>query len=86
VSSITADEAWRDAADEVAAFHRTHSRWPRTAASDPVEKGLEAWLSTQGAQAGGGTNAHLLTPDRRAYLDKVAPGWLPETDSVQVAA
>jgi hypothetical protein len=70
----------------VSAFHRTHGRWPRTSASDPAEKHLGKWLGTQRAYARGGTNAHLFTADHRAYLDQVAPGWLPEADSEQIAA
>jgi hypothetical protein len=40
-----------------------------------VEARLGRFLSMVRHQARGGRDAHLLTTERRAYLDEVAPGW-----------
>jgi hypothetical protein len=74
MSSITAGHTWSDTADQLAAFHATHGRFPSQIATDPDEKRLGSWLSTQRANAR--TGKATLTPERRAYLEGVLPVWL----------
>jgi hypothetical protein len=69
------ERQFRANADALDVFHTTHGRKPSQQASDPVEAWLSGFLVTVRVQAGGGQSAHLLTPARRAYLDRVVPWW-----------
>ncbi len=63
---------WRERADELGRFTRDHGRWPRRYTDDAAEQSLAHWRQNQ--------RVRMESPsvdgfDRRAYLDKVAPGW-----------
>lgn len=66
-------EPWHDRADALAVFRGRTGRWPSGAAADADERKLGSWLYNQRSRAKAG--ARWFTPERRAYLDRVAPGW-----------
>ena len=72
------DNLWTTQARAVATFYRNHGALPRMRHSDPEQRTLALWLSNQRALARGTRGLAGLAPQRRARLDKVAPGWLPE--------
>lgn len=74
------DRQWAAHADDVAAFRLAHGRWPFRVAADPAEAKLGHWLSRNRAQARDGRFGHLLTPERLARLDTIAPGWRTSYD------
>ncbi|MHB8318063.1 MAG: hypothetical protein ACYDEP_02355 [Acidimicrobiales bacterium] len=62
--------------DELAAWVEANGRWPKNGAADQTERRLVNFLSnTRTAARGKGNRSHTLTPERRAYLDEVLPGW-----------
>jgi hypothetical protein len=69
------EEVWVATADRVGAFRATAAHWPSAEATDPDEAALGRWMAANRAQARGGKRSHLVTPERRAYMDQVAPGW-----------
>lgn len=69
-----ADAIWRARADAIALFHSENGRFPSASGDHAKEAALGMWLATQ-RRAG----AEHFTPERRAYLDRVAPAWEGET-------
>lgn len=82
---ITLEEAgrrWRESADELGEFFRTHGCWPRqfskawpTTEEADTERRLALFRLTQVAGKRNGGKGY--TEARGAYLDEVAPGWGP---------
>lgn len=52
-----------------------HGRLPSTAANDPAERRVANFLSQCRHAERGGPGASAFTPERRALLDRYAPGW-----------
>lgn len=67
------EQAWYQNADGLAAFVRKNSRWP-SKNGDGEERRLGSWLHNRRQDAVTGSG---WTPERAAYLNKVAPGWNP---------
>ena len=61
---------WRAAIDKVIAYRRKHGKYPAKREDDTIHNARNA------ARQGN------LLPERRAYLDVLVPGWLPETTPV----
>ncbi|MHB8318065.1 MAG: hypothetical protein ACYDEP_02365 [Acidimicrobiales bacterium] len=62
--------------DQLAAWVEANGRWPKQGAADQTERRLAKFLNgTRTAARGKGNQSHTFTPERRAYLDKVFPGW-----------
>jgi hypothetical protein len=68
------DVRWRTTADQLAAFHRAHQRWPLSRAADPAEQRLGRWLDQQRGRALRRADASAVAR-RTEYLTRVAPGW-----------
>lgn len=68
---VDPETAWSDRAQAVAEFHNREGRWPSTVAKGSGEKSLGVWLANQRTRL----RKDMLRPDRRAFLDKAAPGW-----------
>ena len=64
---------WESIADSVGRFNHEHHRWPSGRASNPNERRLGVWLSSQ--RANERTNSSAWTAERGTYLDVVADGW-----------
>ncbi len=72
---------WKERADELARFTGDHGRWPRRYTDDAAERSLALWRQNQ--------RVRMESPsvdgfDRRAYLDRVAPGWAGEPREASV--
>jgi len=76
--SLTAEELWRATAEELGTFLIAHGVLPSKMAATDDEKRLREWLMTQRKTARGGQGAGTFTSQRRATLDEVVPGWLPQ--------
>lgn len=64
---------WTASADAVSAHRAQTGRWPSLGSVDAAERKLGRWLVNQRQHARNG--AKRFGPERRAYLDEVAPGW-----------
>jgi hypothetical protein len=77
------DQLFRDNVDRCAEWKEVNGRWPKYKAADPTEKQLARFLDhTRSAANGKGTSANAFTPKRRAYIDKVLPGWEGDPDQL----
>jgi hypothetical protein len=64
----TGQEVWERTAREIAAFRAFRGRMPSGAAAQHSERRLSRWIDDMRRGRG-------LSPERRAYLDEVLPGW-----------
>lgn len=76
-----AEPKWFADAELLGAFHARHGRWPSKHTATAAEKRLAYFAADARSIASGsrGTTRHL-SPVRRAHLDAVAPGWLPDRE------
>jgi len=71
-----ADRQFRARADEVAAFHTAHGRFPSGRSSDPAERLIGRWLSSvRTARRGKIGRGPTVTDARIALMSEIAPGW-----------
>lgn len=68
------EATWKLTADTVAEHFRLTGRWPSKASSEAEVARIGAWLTSQRVAAKG-LGESAWTPDREAYLDRIAPGW-----------
>lgn len=64
----TVQETWERIAREIAAFRTKNGRMPSGVSKDNTERRLSRWLDDMRRGRG-------LSPERKAYLDEVVPGW-----------
>lgn len=80
------EQHWARRVEELRAFMREHGRRPSARARSATERSLGLWLKAQWAAARAGSGSTAFTPARRAILDEVVPGWLPELGREQLWA
>lgn len=76
-------------ADAVAAFVARERRFPKKSDADATAVLLAEWLANQRQyRHGRGVGVGSFTDERKAYLDRVAPGWdvMRKTDSFEDSA
>ncbi|MHB8318067.1 MAG: hypothetical protein ACYDEP_02375 [Acidimicrobiales bacterium] len=67
---------FKSTVEQLAAWKKANGRWPRDRAVDQTEKRLAKFLdNTRTAARGKGNQSHTFTPERRAYIDEMLPGW-----------
>lgn len=65
---ITVQETWEQTAKEIAAFRTKNGRMPSGVSKDNAERRLSRWLDDMRRGRG-------MSPERKAHLDEVVPGW-----------